>query len=73
MNFFSQYSLNMVTIVSSTILALVRSVAVASMNTFFVFRVILERSPEIQNRFEISELRFQKVIYTLRFKKNSYL
>lgn len=42
---FSQYSLNMVTRVSSTTLALVKSVAVASMKTFFVFRVILECSP----------------------------
>jgi len=41
----AQYSENMVTITSSTIFALVRSVAVHSMNTFLVFNVILLCSP----------------------------
>lgn len=44
-NGLEQYSENIVTIVSSDILALVRSVAVISMNTFLVFKVILEWSP----------------------------
>ena len=42
----SQYSLNIVTTVSKVILALVRSVAVHSMNTFLVAVVIFVCSPE---------------------------
>ena len=41
-NFCSQYTENMVTIVFKTILAFVKSVAVHSMNTFFVFKVMAE-------------------------------
>ena len=41
----SQYSLNMQTRISRAIRALVKSVAVISMNTFFVFSVIFEWSP----------------------------
>ena len=46
-NGFWQYCPNIVTNTSRTILALVRSVAVHSMNTFFVFKLILLWSPEI--------------------------
>ena len=46
MNGSSQYSLNIVTRVSSTILALFRSVAVDSMKTFLVSMVILLWSPK---------------------------
>ena len=45
MNGSSQYCPNMVTTVSRVILALVRSVAVHSMNTFLVSSVILVCSP----------------------------
>ena len=41
----AQYSENIATTVSSTMLALVKSVAVHSMKTFFVLRVILLWSP----------------------------
>ena len=42
LNGVAQYSENMVIMVFKTTLALVRSVAVHSMKTFLVFRVILE-------------------------------
>ena len=52
----SQYTLNMETIVSKVILALVRSVAVHSINTFFVLVVILVCSPEMTIKIHVNNI-----------------